>query len=264
MNRSILLGLAILSSLAIVASASAQDKNRNRENRGNHQGRGNRVANVLGIIDAIKKHKAENRPVAPVEPTTDTPQPPQSQPQPPQTQPQPPQGRPGFVWVDGHWERIKSNQGSGSGANTNTAPDLEQHQGLEQGKATSRSQGVARSSGYGYHYNTGPPPVAPNPNVTVTDPNQKPRDRTIRGGMWTADFQVPKANNTGIKYPRDHRPINPPPVAPAGGNNSVSITPGAQTRPITGEGYPFFVHGNPRTWGLMTDHRTPKQPNGRR
>ncbi len=210
MKRSTVFGLVVISGLAMVVAATADDKNRNGRKQNNNssaqsqqrqfgssfdlgRGDGSRIKNVLEIVQTIKKNHQDkpSKPDDRVE--VPEPQPPQGRPgyvwvnghwEREKAIPEPTQIRPGYVWVNGHWERATATQATSSGVTTIVNPLSAQMQVRDQ-RTTNAVQGTD-SSASGYHpgYKPLPPPLAGgngSVTVTVTDPTQKPRDNAIRG-----------------------------------------------------------------------------------
>ena len=190
MKRLTVFGMVIISGLAIVVSASADDNNhKNRKQATNsagqsqqrqfgssidvRRGNGSGIKNVLDVVQSFKKRH------------NDKPNKPDDRVEVPEPQvPQAPQGPPGYVWVNGHWERARATQATSSGGATIVNPMPAQVQVRDLRTPNSAQGTVTSTNGYQYDAHPIPPPVARgngSVTVTVTDPNQKPRDNAIRG-----------------------------------------------------------------------------------
>jgi hypothetical protein len=179
MKRLAVLGLLVISTLGIVVSASADDKNQKGRKRTNNQpdhtqqrqfgsaidakrGDGGQIKNVLEIVQTFKKHH-KDKPTRPDD-RVEVPE------------PQAPPSRPGYVWVNGHWERAKSTPALPTGGNIIVNPI--------QPSMQTRDHRTPHSPGNQRDTHPIPPPLAVSNGsvtVTVTNPNQKPRDHAIRG-----------------------------------------------------------------------------------
>ncbi len=137
--------------------------------------------------------------------------------------PAPVNGRPGYVWVNGHWEREKANGTSIStpGGPLNATVEIRDHQSLGTPNVGTSGQSYG-PYGQGHGYGVKPPPVGNNGSVQVSDSQRPPRDNTIYGtGIGIGDLiniHNPKTiidhlSPGGFKTtpnPRDHRkPQNP-------------------------------------------------------
>ena len=214
MKRSTLLTLTLVTLLALnaapaLAGKKSQKNNQNQDQQqgqqSNQQQRRFKVQSLLSgqpnWQQIFKKHKPHQDP-KPIEPVKD-----------PVVEPVTPPSRPGYVWVNGHWERAKAP----------TKPTMVVDPILTQGGPVVRDH---RDSTTG------------NGGVTVTTqggPN-------IRDHRKSTTIFNPTGGKTWTVAPtvRDHRTITPPPLASGQGHGGVTVTttPGGGTRDnaITGSG----------------------------
>lgn len=130
--------------------------------------------------------------------------------------------RPGYVFVNGHWERAKANGTSVStpGGPLNATVEIRDHQSVVT-TTSAGSSGRGSNVPYGSYDGHKPPPVGNNSSVQVTDSQGRPRDNTIYGtGPGLYDFLKihdprllweyrPGAGFTAPQHPsRDHRTPN--------------------------------------------------------
>jgi hypothetical protein len=209
-----------------LANASADQQNRNRSqnnsNNGNNRGNSekysqNRNSNLQWKLDLVRKlahHHKHQEPVQldPGRPDGRVPTPDVATPVPPA----PANGRPGYVWVNGHWEREKAN---GTSINTpggalNATVEIRDHRTPGTTPAGRPGHGTY---GQGHGYGVKSPPVGNNGSVQVSDSPRRPQDNTIYGtGIGIGDLINIHNPKTIIDHlspggfeaasnPRDHR-----------------------------------------------------------
>jgi hypothetical protein len=225
MKRSTLLTLTLVTLLALTAAPAlagkkSQKNNQNQDQQqsqqSNQQQRRFKVQSLLNgqpnWQQIFKKHKPHQdpSPTTPIDPGNGAGGSPVTE---PVVEPVTPPSRPGYVWVNGHWERAKAPKQPTMIVDpipTQGGPVVRDHR-----------DGIGANGGVTVTTTQGGPIVRDHrKSTTIFNPTG--------GKTWTVAPTV-----------RDHRTITPPPLASGqGGGVTVTTTPGGGTRDnaITGGG----------------------------
>jgi hypothetical protein len=223
MKRSTLLTLSVVTLVALqaapaLAGKKSRNNNQNQDQQQDQQQNQQRKFNVQSLLNGqpdwqslIKKHKKHDQPVTPLDPG-------RPDDRVPVAEPVTPPSRPGYVFVDGHWERDrapKSPKVIVDPVTPQDAPIVRDHRTIKPPALSNGQGGVTVTSGNG-------PVVRDHRNsTTIFNPTG--------GKVWTAGPTV-----------RDQRTITPPPISSGNGRGGVTVTttPGGGKRDnaITGSG----------------------------
>jgi hypothetical protein len=201
MKRMSNIGLVLVSLLALTATASAEPEatgpgNNNGDQRSARWQYKNWQSNREFYRRLTKKfHKPEPIPIDPGRGDGRVPVEPKS------VEPQPPQGPPGFIFVNGHWERVKAN----GGAAPHSTIEVRDHRTVAPGGGWQvrpmRPQDVSSSPG----------------GVKVANsPRWSIKDQSVYGGTQVRDHRTITTKDSDGKWEARPEPLKDVSTSPGG------------------------------------------------